>query len=45
MGRMRDEEQLQADLTQKQAALEVEVQQLTNEETALKGQSKHLESL
>ena len=45
MGRLRDEEQLQADLTQKQAALEVEVQQLTNEETSLKGQSKHLESL
>ena len=45
MGRLRDEEQLQADLTQKQAALEVEVQQLQNEETALKGQSKHLESL
>ena len=45
MGRLRDEEQMQADLTQKQAALEVEVQQLTNEETALKGESKHLESM
>ena len=45
MARLRDEELLQNDLNQKQAGLEVEVQNLFQSEEQLKGQSGHLEKL
>ena len=45
MGRCRDEEMLQKELTEKQASLSVEVQKIVESETHLKGQSAHLESL
>ena len=45
IGRCRDEELLQSDLTSKQASLTVEVEKLVEQETHLKGHSDHLESL